>query len=70
MSRLFLLIAIVVVLYLLVRSFRKSEPPQGNPVVEDMVRCAHCSVHLPKSESILAGGKFFCSAEHRDASRK
>lgn len=69
MSRLFLLIAIAVVVYLLIRSFRKNAPPQDRPVVEDMVRCAHCGVHLPKSESILAGGSFFCSAEHRDAHR-
>ena len=69
MSRLFLLIAISVVVYLLIRSFRKNAPPQDRPVVEDMVRCAHCGVHLPKSESILAGGNFFCCAEHRDAHR-
>jgi hypothetical protein len=30
----------------------------------------HCGVHLPKGESILAGGHFFCCAEHRDAYRK
>jgi uncharacterized protein len=35
-----------------------------------MVRCAQCGVHLPKSESILVGGNFFCCAEHRDAYRK
>jgi uncharacterized protein len=70
MSRLLLLIAIAAVVYQLIRSYRKSLPQQDNPVVEDMVRCAHCGVHLPRSESILAGGKFFCSAEHRDAYRK
>ena len=32
---------------------------------ESMVRCAHCSVHLPRSESITSQGKFFCSDEHR-----
>ncbi len=70
MSRLFLLIAIAVVVYLLIKSYRKNVPQQDKTVVEDMVRCAHCGVHLPKSESILAGGNFFCSAEHRDAYRK
>lgn len=39
------------------------EPPAS--AGEDMVRCAHCSVHLPKSESIATQGKFFCSDEHR-----
>ena len=70
MSRLLLLIAIVIVVYLLVRSFRKNAPPQDKPVVDDMVRCAHCGVHLPKGESIQADGLYFCSAEHRDAYRK
>lgn len=70
MSRLLLLIAIAVVVYRLIRSYRKNVPQQDNPVVEDMVRCAHCGVHLPRSESILAGGNFFCGAEHRDAYRK
>jgi uncharacterized protein len=70
MSRLFLLIAIAVVVYLLIKSYRKNVPKQDNPVAEDMVRCAHCGMHLPKSESILAGGNFFCCAEHRDVYRK
>ncbi len=70
MSRLLLLIAIAAVVYQLLRSYRKSMPPQDNPVVEDMVRCAHCGVHVPRSESILAGGNFFCSVEHRNAYRK
>lgn len=70
MSRLFLLIAIATVVYLLVRSYRKSVPPQDRSEAEDMVRCAHCGVHLPKSESIMAGGHHFCGVEHRDAYRK
>ncbi len=70
MSRLLFLIAIVVVVYLLVRSYRKGDSQQHNPVVDDMVRCAQCGVHVPKGESIQAGGRYFCCAEHRDAFRK
>jgi len=70
MSRLLLIIAIVAVVYLLIRSFRKQPPQQEVTTTEDMVRCAHCGVHLPKGESILDDGRFFCSAEHRDAYRK
>jgi uncharacterized protein len=50
MSRLFLMIAIAALVYLLVKSFRKSAAPQRQSDAEDMVRCAHCGVHLPKSE--------------------
>ncbi len=67
MSRLLFLIAIVVVIYLLIRSYRKGESQQRKPAVDDMVRCAQCGVHVPKGESIQAGGQYFCCAEHRDA---
>ena len=32
---------------------------------EDMVRFAHCGVHLPRSESITTQGSFYCSPEHQ-----
>lgn len=71
MSRLLLLIAIAIVVYLLVKSYqRKNVPQQDKAVSEDMVRCAQCGLHFPKSESIQSGGHYFCSAEHRDAYRK
>ncbi len=31
---------------------------------ESMVRCAHCGVHLPRSEAALLGGETWCSREH------
>jgi uncharacterized protein len=73
MSRLIFLIVIVVAIVLLVRSYRKKVAQQDQPPIqsaaEDMVRCAHCGVHLPKSESILSEENYFCSAAHRDAFR-
>ncbi len=75
MSRLILFAAIAAVVYLLLKSYRnrisaepppgRAEPPQAH--AEDMVRCVHCGVHLPRSESIMSGGKFYCSEEHRRA---
>jgi uncharacterized protein len=35
------------------------------PAGEDMVRCAHCGVHLPESEGIRSEEGCFCSDEHR-----
>jgi len=74
MSRLLFLAAVVAVVYLLLKSYRsriseekpsaRAEPPVH---AEDMVRCVHCGVHLPRSESIMAGGKFFCCEDHRRA---
>lgn len=70
MSRLFFLIAIAAVVYLLIKSYRKNVPRQDDEGAEDMVRCAYCGVHLPKSESIQSEGQVFCCAAHRDADRK
>jgi len=28
------------------------------------VRCAHCGMHLPRSEACEAGGLAYCSDEH------
>ncbi len=42
---------------------RRDRRPAGRPV-EDMVRCAHCGVFLPKAESVEARGARFCSREH------
>jgi len=32
---------------------------------KNMVRCAHCGLHLPEAEAIRDGGQYFCSQEHR-----
>jgi len=29
-----------------------------------MVRCAHCGIHLPRSEAVLMNGQTWCSQEH------
>lgn len=34
-----------------------------NPV-ENMVQCATCHVHLPRSEAFLVNGNFYCSKAH------
>ncbi len=39
------------------------QPPQ------DMVACAHCGLHLPRSDALVLGGParpaYYCCAEHR-----
>lgn len=68
MSRLLFLVAVAVVVYWLL-SPRRVRPSRGEgDKIEDMVRCAHCGVHLPRSEGVLADGKYYCSAEHHRAS--
>lgn len=70
-----LLIALLVVAYLVWRNGRNGRiardatPPGGAArpgIPQEMVRCAHCGLHLPRSESVAGGnGLPYCSQEHR-----
>lgn len=68
----FAVVALVVAL--LIRRPRRSEdeagapPPQapqasGQP--QEMVRCAHCQLHLPVADALVADGRHYCGEEHR-----
>ena len=70
MSRLLLVIIGALLVYLIIRSYRKGllkSRPHEETGGEDMVRCAHCGVNLPKSESYAGYGEYFCSQEHQSA---
>ena len=78
MGKLFIWVVIILVVMVVMRIVAarnstaqrqqtKAPPPARRPgqgPVESMVRCAHCGVHLPRSEAILIGGKTWCSNEH------
>lgn len=73
------LILAVVVGWFFGRGRRKVEPPARGraapaaPAPEapkriEMLACAHCGVHLPRSEAAFdAAGRPFCTPEHRVA---
>jgi uncharacterized protein len=42
----------------------KKEAPIKEQEVENMVQCASCAVHLPRSEAFLVNGDFYCSKAH------
>ena len=68
MGRFILLVLALFVLIWLVRSAlavrgKRGAAPPGEGRGE-LVRCAHCGVHLPRTESFAAGGRQFCSEEH------
>ena len=69
MSRLLFFAVIATVVYWLLKSYSKqlSKEEELPPKAEDMVRCAHCGVHVPKHEGILAGDAYYCSEAHRRA---
>lgn len=41
---------------------------QPEASIEEMVRCAHCGVHLPRRDAVLdARGLTYCGEAHREA---
>lgn len=46
-------------------STRQSNVPESNGSEgEDMVQCATCNVHLPRSEAFLVNSNFYCCKAH------
>lgn len=45
---------------------RPAAKGKGGAVVpaESMVRCAHCGIHLPRSEAVQIDGRPWCSQDH------
>jgi len=39
------------------------QPPRALP--QDMLACAHCGVHIPRSEALVLGSQAYCCPEHR-----
>ena len=71
--KLILLALAVWVVYRLIKSYGRRIKQEDEPkpkAGEDMVRCAHCGVHLPRSESIVSHGESFCTNEHRQLHQK
>lgn len=67
MLKLLLLVVIFSLIYAILKHYRKSvdQPPPSRKHPEDMVQCAHCQVHLPRSESVKNGELHYCSDTHR-----
>ncbi len=68
MGRLIVLVVLLVAaVWLLRRALRKMGGAPGKKStapVGDLVRCAHCGVHLPRAEARPAGEALYCSDEH------
>lgn len=64
---LLVLILLIVVLVLKAVKAAQARPRSRGtgPGTEDMVRCAQCGVHVPRSEGLMSGRRFYCTPEHR-----
>ena len=66
MVRLLVLIVLVVLAVWLVRRALRGPDQRDQPTIKegDLVACAHCGVHLPRSEARQSEGALYCSEEH------
>jgi uncharacterized protein len=70
MKTVIFLIAVVLLLWLLKRSFLRPRPPAAKPPdpagdVKPMLACTQCGVHLPRDEALPGRGGVFCGEAHR-----
>lgn len=89
MSKYLLIIGIALGVYWLWRQGRMAESQEARPAPaappaatrtssvkppQDMVACAQCGLHLPRSEALADGPggsePFYCSAAHRQSGRR
>lgn len=68
----FIVLGIVLLVVWLWRSGRRDSaesqrpaPPPTPPHPQEMVRCAHCNVHLPRGDALIGRVGYYCSPEHR-----
>ena len=63
-----ILFGVWLVIQIIKRSFASSSrASRAKPAIAKMVACAHCGVHVPESEAIQDGNRFYCSREHLNA---
>ena len=71
MSKILVLFALAVLVYFLLQKRRaigdkKDQARQtAGTVGESMVSCAYCKLHIPLTESLKHGPRYYCSEEHR-----
>lgn len=74
MSRIIFILVLLVVGYLLLKSWqrrkqlnnqRRDELSSGKiKNQQHIVSCQQCGLHIPENEAVQHGGKFFCSLDH------
>lgn len=69
MAKLLLLAIIVWLLFLIIKryglSLRSGANEQQTPDAALMVQCRHCGLHVPKNDSIVVNGEYYCCEDHR-----
>jgi uncharacterized protein len=70
LAKILLLVLGLVLAYWIFKGYKRKLDRRANTPstgAEDMVRCAQCGVHLPRSESLKTDEVFYCCPDHRRA---
>jgi uncharacterized protein len=71
MLRMLVLVALIVLaVWLVRRALRAPRGPAPLAKEGELVRCAHCGLHLPRAEAREAAGALYCSDEHARLGRR
>lgn len=68
--RILIIIAIIWLLIHLFKQYRErrmehlSNAQEQKKITDQMVKCAHCGLHMPETEAIKQGHSYYCSQEH------
>ena len=69
-----LLIVVVLVVLALIKAKARGRvsprAPDGAAGPQPMVACAHCGVHLPRTETLAGPDGVYCSEAHRTAAAR
>ena len=71
MAKIILVVVGLLLAYWILKGYRRRVDRSGDDAPpatgENMVQCANCGLHLPRSESIATQGRYYCSPEHQRA---
>ncbi len=70
MKTFLIVLAIVAVVFIARFLLRQGQAARPRVVAGgDMVRCSHCSLHLPMGSAIKDGANWYCSRDHQRRGR-
>lgn len=60
------ILALLIWLGLRIYTWMQNKPSNNSAktIVQDMVSCDKCGIHIPANEAIKSGEKYFCSRDH------
>jgi uncharacterized protein len=71
LAKIILVVVGLLLVYWILKGYRHRVDRGGDKAppaaAENMVQCARCGLHLPRSESITSKGSYYCSPEHQRA---